>query len=71
MDAEGKACIKIINYKCRPSPGFQILLMQILKVKNNSERPLDALAVKNITYPLTHNLKLRDASASKKRMSKI
>ena len=34
--------------------------------KNNSKRPVDALAVKNIKYPLTENLKSRDASASKK-----
>ena len=33
---------------------------------NNSERPVDALAVKNINDSLTHNLKSRDASASKK-----
>ena len=30
-----------------------------------SERPVDALAVKNIPYPLTDNLKSIDASASK------
>ena len=36
--------------------------------KKNSERPVDALAVKNINDSLTHNLKSRDASASKKRM---
>ena len=35
-------------------------------MKNNSERPVDALAVKNITHPLTDNFKSRDASASKK-----
>ena len=35
--------------------------------KNNSERPVDALAVKNIPHPLTDNLQSRDASASKKR----
>ena len=37
---------------------------------NKSERPVDALAVKNINHSLTHsvtdNLKSRDASASKK-----
>ena len=32
---------------------------------NNSERPVDALAVKNINDRLTDNLKSRDASASK------
>ena len=32
----------------------------------NSERPVDALAVKKVTDWLTHNLKSRDASASKK-----
>ena len=32
--------------------------------KNNSERPVDALAEKHI--PLTDNLKSRDACASKK-----
>ena len=32
---------------------------------NNSERPVDALAVKKVTDSLTHNLKSRDASASK------
>ena len=38
---------------------------------NNSERPVDALAVKNIAYPLTHNMKPRDASASKNLTHKI
>ena len=32
---------------------------------NNSERPVDALAVKKMNDWLTHNLKSRDASASK------
>ena len=32
---------------------------------NNSERPVDALAVKKVTDWLTHSLKSRDASASK------
>ena len=31
-----------------------------------SERPVDALAVKNMNHPLTDNFKSRDASASKK-----
>ena len=31
-----------------------------------SERPVDALAVKKVNYSLTHSLKSRDASASKK-----
>ena len=35
------------------------------KYKNNSERPVDALAVENIYHSLTDNLKSRDASASK------
>ena len=34
--------------------------------KNNSERPVDALAVKNVNYSLTHSLKSRDASVSNK-----
>ena len=34
--------------------------------ENKSERPVDALAVKNINYWATDNLKSRDASASKK-----
>ena len=34
--------------------------------KNNSERPVDALAVKKVNHWLTDNLKSRDASASKK-----
>ena len=34
---------------------------------NNSERPVDALAVKNVNYSLSDNLKSRDASASKNR----
>ena len=33
--------------------------------KKKSERPVDALAVKTVNYPLTHSLKSRDASASK------
>ena len=33
--------------------------------KNNSERPVDALAEKKVNYWLTDNLKSRDASASK------
>ena len=32
---------------------------------NKSERPVDALAVKNVNYSLSDNLKSRDASASK------
>ena len=36
--------------------------------KNNSERPVDALA-ENIPEPLTDDLKSRDASASKKNSS--
>ena len=36
------------------------------KIKNNSERPVDALDVKKMNDWLTHNLKSRDASASKK-----
>ena len=32
---------------------------------NNSERPVDALAVKTVNHSLTDNLKSRDASASK------
>ena len=35
-------------------------------MKNNSERPVDALAVKTVNHSLTDNLKSRDASASKK-----
>ena len=31
----------------------------------NSERPVDALAVKKVNHSLTENLKSRDASASK------
>ena len=38
----------------------------LLNTKNNSERPVDALAVKNVNYSLTHSLKSRDANASKK-----
>ena len=36
--------------------------------RNNSERPVDALAVEKsyITHSVTDNLKSRDASASKK-----
>ena len=34
--------------------------------KKKSERPVDALAVKNVNYSLSDNLKSRDASASKK-----
>ena len=34
-------------------------------MKNKSERPVDALPVKNVNYSLTHSLKSRDASASK------
>ena len=37
--------------------------------KNNSERPVDALAVKKlkkVNHPLTDNFKSRDASASNK-----
>ena len=33
--------------------------------ENNSERPVDALAVKKVNYSVTDNLKSRDASASK------
>ena len=36
----------------------------ILK-KNNSERPIDALALKKVNHWLSDNLKSRDASASK------
>ena len=36
----------------------------ILK-KNNSERPVDALALKKVNHWLSDNLKSRDASASK------
>ena len=39
-------------------------------LKNKSERPVDALAVKkgeSLTHSLTNNLKSRDASASKKK----
>ena len=32
---------------------------------NNSERPVDALAIKKVTDSLSDNLKSRDASASK------
>ena len=32
---------------------------------NNSERPVDALAIKKVNRPLTDNIKSRDASASK------
>ena len=44
------------------------------KHKNNSERPLDALAFilekgESLTRSLTHNLKSRDASASKKQQN--
>ena len=38
---------------------------------NNSERPVDALAVKNVNYWLTDSLKSRDASASKKHLPSI
>ena len=34
--------------------------------KNNSVRPVDALAVKKVNHSVTDNLKSRDASASKK-----
>ena len=40
--------------------------VKIARKINNSERPVDALAVKNIPYRLTDSLKSRDASASKK-----
>ena len=33
---------------------------------NNSEKPVDALAVKKVTDSVSDNLKSRDASASKK-----
>ena len=33
--------------------------------KNNSVRPVDALAVKKVNHSVTDNLKSRDASASK------
>ena len=36
------------------------------KNRNKSERPVDALAVKNINESLTYNLNSRDVSASKK-----
>ena len=36
-----------------------------ISFKNNSERPVDALAVKKVNYWLTDNLKSKDASASK------
>ena len=37
----------------------------ITTIINNSERPVDALAVKKVNDSLTDNLKSRDASASK------
>ena len=36
-----------------------------LRYLNNSERPVDALAVKKVNHSVTDNLKSRDASASK------
>ena len=46
------------------------MMNRILKDKtcmlNNSERPVDALALKKVNYWLSDNLKSRDASASKK-----
>ena len=47
-------------------PVFLLWITLSFLTKNNSERPVDALAVKNIPHPLTDNLKSRDASASKK-----
>ena len=41
------------------------------KIKNNSERPVDALDVNKMNDWLTHNLKSRDASASKKKLNII
>ena len=50
-----------------------VLLLSACKISirylNNSERPVDALAVKKVTHSLTDNLKSRDASASKKEMA--
>ena len=37
--------------------------------QNNSERPVDALAIKKVTDSLSDNLKSRDASASKRRIT--
>ena len=37
----------------------------MIRFEKKSERPVDALAVKNINDSLTDNLKSRDASASK------
>ena len=37
----------------------------MIRFEKKSERPVDALAVKNIPHPLTDNFKSRDASASK------
>ena len=50
-----------------PTPGYPPTPLSNRQMwKNNSERPVDALAVKKMNDWLTHNLKSRDASASKK-----
>ena len=48
--------------------GFEEQITTMTKLqydKNNSERPVDALAIKKVNRPLTDNIKSRDASASK------
>ena len=40
-------------------------MIAMITSKNNSERPVDALAIKKVNRPLTDNIKSRDASAFK------
>ena len=49
--------------------GLQKVLQVLPAIKNNSERPVDALAVKNIPHPLTDNFKSRDAASATKNIS--
>ena len=46
--------------------GLRLRFRESHGLKNNSERPIDALAIKKVTHSLTDNFKSRDASASKK-----
>ena len=57
-------CVPLIVLTC-PEYVWIALWSEAEIKKNNSERPVDALAVKNINDSLTHNLKSRDTSASK------
>ena len=46
------------------SYGLHLFVFCLMSSKK-SERPVDALALKTVNYPLTYNLESRDASASK------